>query len=101
MSEFFVGQKVICLNSEWENANPIKRIIEDFFGTGGPNPSFGGHYEVAGFEYIKDKEYLLLKEFAGLDSWHSTQFRPLESKSVSIFRKIALDVTEGRKVELV
>jgi len=34
-------------------------------------------------------------------SFVTKHFRPLDSKAISIFRKIAQDVTEGRKVEIV
>lgn len=92
MSEFFVGQKVVCVDD---------RIGHDVRG------------ELVKGELYTISELLLAHDFT-LDLENQTmarvaerpahfyyglwRLRPLDSKAISIFRQIAKDVTEGRKV---
>jgi len=101
MNEFFVGQKVVCVNDA-ETYSPdcvppalhgtytVRDLIEV--------PSFGLAIRVREIvnplyrhKHVGNVEYL----------YGAARFRPLESKAIKLFRKIARDVTEGKTVELV
>lgn len=83
---FFAGQRVVCLNSEWEAEKWWDRILEYFW----PQDNFpvkDGIYTVRTVTQCSDGKYLSLVEFA--DNYQADQFCPLEYKAMEIFRKIA------------
>ena len=103
MSEFFVGQKVVCVDAngpDSEGNNSPWQPGEEIFN--------GRIYTIAKL-YDFDGLGLILLEAkrceAALRGWgrkdlgyHARRFRPLETKSIELFRKIAQGVTDGRPI---
>lgn len=97
MSEFYVGQKVVCVDATGLPAycHPLKQ---------------GSVYTIreivpgitSGTIGIRLKEIILRIHpiFNCEEGYRSRRFRPVEYKAMSIFRKIARDVTEGAKSDL-
>jgi hypothetical protein len=92
MSEFFVGQQVVCVDdapSRFGKKCPARR---------------GNVYTVSAvFDHsdglgLRVCEIKLPRDYPG---FHAHRFRPVEYKAMEVFRKIARKVTEGRKVEFV
>lgn len=91
MSEFYVGQRVVCVRNDgtlgWENDCPVE----------------GNIYTIRNMVPHRDSVWLHLVELErgpgakrehGQDvGYYSWRFRPLESKSIQIFRDIAAGIT--------
>lgn len=106
MSEFFVGQKVVRVGigaaSEDETTTPCvigeiytvrwvgKAIFKDVVGR---TNAVRIHERVRMFSGDDAERWYDFPYFAGL-------FQPLESKAIAVFRRIARDVTEGKKVRI-
>jgi len=99
MSEFFVGQKVICIDTGNNGGVWI-----------GDAPTVGATYTITQMVGTEDGVWLLFAEIercalakrqhgqgVGYFDW---RFRPLETKAIEIFRRIARDVTEDKKVRI-
>jgi len=104
MSEFFVGQKVVCVNAGDVDGRggrwlPGEELVE------GKTYTILCIREVLGwpaFDLIELKRHPYATEYFGIDvAYAAVRFRPIQSKAISIFRKIARDVTEGKKMEIV
>lgn len=101
MSEFYVGQKVVCVDDACVDRCPIAGYI----GAGDLDGLTAGKlYTVSqvrcghGHEFIAVSEIIRAKPTAMYDdAFSSSRFRPIEYKSMSIFRAIAADPT--RKLE--
>lgn len=108
MSEFYVGQKVVCINDGpppdelyrpyWRGWELLKR--GSIYTILSINPNSASIFQDAGsigLRLAENKVY-----WYGHEYWYGTRrFRPLDSKAISMFRKIASDVTAGKKVEIV
>lgn len=93
MSEFFVGQKVVCVSAL--RAPELKKGAIYTIGAIYFKDWSGAHgVSLVEVPFPEDKRDLYLP------GYKETRFRPLESKAIALFRKIALDVTEGRKVRI-
>lgn len=96
MSKFFIGQKVVCVDDvkvQGVKAGNLYTITEIVKGEG---VYHGNWIQSVGLRFAEAKNPSLQGP-----EYHSGRFEPLTSKAISIFRKIAQDVTEGRKVEIV
>lgn len=105
MDEFFVGQRVVCICADpWHYAGytqeapiceggvyTIRKLghVEFNFGS---RPMLGvwleGIYRRSPLGEVADEPFGAIR------------FRPLESKPIELFRQIARDVTEGKRVEI-
>lgn len=100
MSEFYVGQKVVCIagtpsEPEYELGDTLKT---------------GSVYTIRWLGIYGFREGVVeTVKLCGLSRnrgllidlpWTARIFRPLDSKAISIFRQIALDVSEGKKVRV-
>lgn len=104
MSDFFVGQKVVCVDDK-----PAPRFYS-LAGTGAFSIKHGKIYTVS-FIGTGDNKNIGTFPALGLAEapmstagtickWHQRRFKPLETKAIEIFRKIAQDVTDGKVVEI-
>jgi hypothetical protein len=90
MSEFAIGQKIVCVCDDWKNV--LRMSVKE---TGERYPVKDGVYTVVG------RNWLLLANLPGVviaevnnDSiWAEQNFRPLESKKtdISIFQKLLVN----------
>lgn len=103
MTDFHVGQKVICIDDyihpEWRQ--PGFRYSGSLDGI-----KRGQIYTVRAICPRTDAPDIIGLKLVGIirplsdNPYYSARFRPLETKAISIFRKIAQDVTDGKVVEL-
>lgn len=106
MSEFFVGQRVVCVDDsihlEWDC--PGRRYYNGNDQLNGLRS--GGIYTVrkvpskhpdGSWDNLKIAEIVRSPD----DPFAMDRFQPLPFRSESIFRQIARDVSEGKTVELV
>ena len=93
MADFYVGQKVVCVDASAREGRPLPT------------------------ELIKGKIYIIsdivdwfgaigikvhgARPNAPFIAFDADRFAPIEYKAMELFRQIARDVTEGRKVEIV
>lgn len=95
--EFYVGQKVICLNEGgWEFTKWWRRLL-DFTGEGAKGPVLGDICTISRVYTEDDREFLELSEF-GDDGFVSHYFRPIEE--IEWARQICRDVTAGKTLEI-
>lgn len=94
MREFCAGQKVVCLWSEWQHVKLWHRILDRIFGRSFADPIKDGIYTISAI----DGRYLVLAELIGEEAYDCSGFRPLESHAIQLFRKIAADATEKRRL---
>lgn len=95
MSEFFVGQKVVCVdadnlhckNGEMHPDKDVIYTIREIL----QRPNDEGCYLVE----IVNAPRSYTDTFSE-KGWYTWRFRPLDSKAISIFRQIAQDVTAGK-----
>lgn len=105
MSEFYVGQKVACINATPPlGARPNIALIEGqiyiirWIGAYDWLLQTLGVWQ-AGVGVMLEGVNRITRNATDIP-FSAGRFRPLESQAISIFRKIALDVTEGRKIDL-
>jgi hypothetical protein len=102
MTDWFVGQKIVCVDTSDFNRpgvkNPVKlsiytirEIYDDPDGVG-----FLLMEIINSPRRVTSSGVLSIAE-PGFFAW---RFRPLKTKAIEIFRKIARDVTEGAKSDL-
>jgi hypothetical protein len=100
MSDFHVGQKVVCLHGGgWYSSIWRTRLIHRLFGRHVRDPKKGPVYTITG---ITTAGYLFLSDCESSYSYNYKCFRPLEEKPDAIewARKICLDVTAGKMVRI-
>lgn len=101
MSEFYVGQKVVCVDDKL-GPNPILatpwRLVR------------GNEYTVRWVGWYEHKRSGLIfgVRLSGIERvqprdtpYRANRFAPLESKAIQLFRKIAADATSKRKITVV
>lgn len=99
--EFYVGQKVVCVNDvEGEFRIPGVKYHRGLDGL-----TKGTVYTIRDICTHPDgrKDFIKVKEIVRkvLDCPYShNRFKPLESKAISIFRKIAEDVSNGKVIQM-
>lgn len=104
MTDFFVGQKVVCLvDSNGNSFNIGGTVKRDAVYT----VRWVGMFKFAQGERpgIKINEVIRVWGVVGRKVWDDCPwgaefFRPLDSKAIEVFRKIAQDVTDGKKVKI-
>ena len=91
MSEFAIGQRVVCVCDDWENA---------FFGlsvreTGERYPVKDGVYTVIGHDWLllADRPGLIIAEVNSDCIWAEQNFRPIEPRKtdISVFQKLLVN----------
>lgn len=105
--DFFVGQKVVCVDDN--------RVISSHPNLGSllPWPLKKGdvytvrwqgmhNHPILGESYCIRVEGITRCDILQADCpFRASRFRPVEYKAMSVFRKIAIDVTEGKTAEIV
>jgi len=90
MSEFAIGQKIVCVCDDWKNA---------FFGsvreTGERYPVKDGVYTVIGHDWLllADRPGLIIAEVNSDCIWAEQNFRPIEPRKtdISVFQKLLVN----------
>lgn len=95
MSEFFVGQKVVCVRGPLNSINYNES-----------QPSVGTVYTIR--DLHPDGDAVRLKEIVNPShhyrqgfheiAFYLCRFRPLEPQAIALFRKIAQGVTDGKPI---
>lgn len=103
MSEFRVGEKVVCIGAFTKDMHPleISPTVGEVYTVRAVRPSRHGDFLVLRLREIVNPKLRYNGELT--ECWFCSQkFRPVQhqSKSIEIFRKIARDVTEGKKVRI-
>lgn len=92
MSNFYVGQKVVCIKrGGWIDEDGLPRL----------GPKFNEQCTIAGFDHTSGQQWLAIlgyerHEDGAPNFYHCTRFRPLDSLTEQIERI----ETEGAPVEL-
>lgn len=102
--DFFVGQKVVCVDDA-----PAPR----FFDANGCRSFHIKKDDIYTISWIGDGWNSDIGNFPSvslvgaemqsggiLQKWHSRRFKPVEYKAMSVFRKIAQDVSDGKVLEI-
>ncbi|HVZ60655.1 MAG TPA: hypothetical protein VG892_07710 [Terriglobales bacterium] len=100
MSEFWVGQKVVCIPNGWEWCSLWGAFVDVAMGRWKRDPHKGEICTISDLEVSADFGLVLFLNGYGQVSYIAQGFRPLDSKAIEIFRKIARDVTDGKKAEI-
>jgi hypothetical protein len=91
MSEFALGQKVVCVRDDWKN---------DFFGlsvrdTGERYPVKDGVYTVTGHDWLllADLPGVMIAEVSNDCIWAEQNFRSIEPRktNISVFKKLLVN----------
>lgn len=89
MSEFWVGQQVVCVDTDPHNEWPCN-YNQAIHNIGLKGLTRGRKYTIAAFAACRDGSLgIRVSEIARIIPYHHARFRPLESKAISIFRNIA------------
>src|SRR6516162_8293892 len=97
MSEFAIGQKIVCVCDDWKNA---------FFGsvreTGERYPMKNGVYTVIGHDWLllADRPGVMIAEVNNDCIWAEQNFRPIEPRKtdISIFQKLLVNPKQKLRV---
>jgi hypothetical protein len=99
MSEWFVGQKIVCINDNWPNGRTDSDLpwpVRDRVYTVREVFSDDGKVGLRLCELVAPpREYKTGTFERGYGTKH---FRPLETKSIKLFRSIAQGVTDGKPI---
>ena len=90
MSEFAIGQKIVCVCDDWKNA---------FFGsvreTGERYPVKDGVYTVIGHDWLllADRPGVMIAEVNNDCIWAEQNFRPIDPRTtdISVFQKLLVN----------
>ena len=93
MSEFAIGQKIVCVCDDWKNA---------FFGsvreTGERYPVKDGVYTVIGHDWplLADRPGVMIAEVNNDCIWAEQNFRPIDPRTtdISVFQKLLVNPEE-------
>ena len=93
MSEFAIGQKIVCVCDDWKNA---------FFGsvreTGERYPVKDSVYTVIGHEWLllADRPGVMIAEVNNDCIWAEQNFRPIDPRKtdISVFQKLLVNPEE-------
>jgi hypothetical protein len=90
MSEFAIGQKIICVCDDWENALGLS--VKE---TGERYPVKDSIYTVTGHDWLllADRPGVMIAEVNNDCIWAEQNFRPIEPRmtDISILRKFLVD----------
>ena len=93
MSEFAMGQKIVCVCDDWKNA-----FFKSVRGTGERYPVKDGVYTVIGHDWLlsADRPGVMIAEVNNNCIWAEQNFRPIEPRKtdISVLRKLLVNPKE-------
>ena len=90
MSEFAIGQKIVCVRDDWKNSVFGSSVRE----TGERHPVKDGVYTVIGHDWLllADRPGVIIAEVNNDCIWAEQNFRPIEPKTdISVFQKLLVN----------
>ena len=98
MSEFAIGQKIVCVCDDWKN--PFFRL--SVRQTGERYPMKNGVYTVIGHDWLllADRPGVMIAEVNNDCIWAEQNFRPIEPRKtdISIFQKLLVNSKQKLRV---
>ena len=93
MSEFAIGQKIVCVCDDWKNA-----FLKSVRGTGERYPVKDGVYTVIGHDWLllADRPGVMIAEVNNDCIWAEQNFRPIDPRTtdISVFQKLLVNPEE-------
>ena len=99
MSEFAIGQKIVCVRDDWKNAVFGLSVRE----TGERYPAKDGVYTVIGHDWLllADRPGVMIAEVNSDCIWAEQNFRPIEPRKtdISVFKKLLVNPNPKEKID--